>query len=73
VGGKAAGVHIRDGSMQLGASLGALGEHGRNCGGGRGKCLALVNLKGEIFALEDIHEAGPLSEGHIIGENIECP
>ena len=40
-----------------------------------GKCLALVNLKGEIFALEDScpHEAGPLSEGHIIGEDIECP
>jgi 3-phenylpropionate/trans-cinnamate dioxygenase ferredoxin component len=40
-----------------------------------GKCLALVNLRGEIFALEDScpHEAGPLSEGHIIGEEIECP
>ena len=40
-----------------------------------GRCLALVNLKGEIFALEDScpHEAGPLSEGHIIGEDIECP
>jgi 3-phenylpropionate/trans-cinnamate dioxygenase ferredoxin component len=39
------------------------------------KCLALVHLKGEIFALEDScpHEAGPLSEGHIIGEEIECP
>jgi len=40
-----------------------------------GKCLALVNLKDEIFALEDScpHEAGPLSEGHNIGEDIECP
>src|ERR1700716_3018695 len=40
-----------------------------------GKCLALVNLKGEIYALEDTcpHEAGPLSEGQIIGEDIECP
>lgn len=40
-----------------------------------GKCLALVHLKGEIFALADAcpHEAGPLSEGHIIGEDIECP
>ncbi len=40
-----------------------------------GKCLALVNLKGEIFALDDTcpHEAGPLSEGQIIGEDIECP
>jgi 3-phenylpropionate/trans-cinnamate dioxygenase ferredoxin component len=40
-----------------------------------GKCFALMNLKGEIFALEDScpHEAGPLSEGQIIGEDIECP
>ena len=40
-----------------------------------GKRLALVNLKGEIYALDDDcpHEAGPLSEGQIIGEEIECP
>lgn len=40
-----------------------------------GKQFALVNLKGEIYALADIcpHEAGPLSEGQIIGEDIECP
>jgi nitrite reductase/ring-hydroxylating ferredoxin subunit len=40
-----------------------------------GKRLALMNLKGEIYALDDDcpHEAGPLSEGQIIGEEIECP
>lgn len=40
-----------------------------------GKNLALVNLKGEIYALDDScpHEAGPLSEGRIVGEDIECP
>jgi nitrite reductase/ring-hydroxylating ferredoxin subunit len=40
-----------------------------------GKNLALVNVKGEIYALDDScpHEAGPLSEGRIVGEDIECP
>lgn len=40
-----------------------------------GKLLALVNLGDEIYALEDTcpHEAGPLSDGQIIGEDIECP
>ncbi len=40
-----------------------------------GKRLALVNLKGEIYAISDEcpHEGGPLSEGQIIGEEIECP
>ena len=41
----------------------------------QGKRLALLNLKGEIYALDDDcpHEAGPLSEGQIVGEEIECP
>ena len=40
-----------------------------------GKNLALVNLRGEIYALDDScpHQAGPLSEGQIVGEEIECP
>lgn len=40
-----------------------------------GKCLALVNLNGEIYALDDDcpHEAGPLSDGRIVGDEIECP
>jgi nitrite reductase/ring-hydroxylating ferredoxin subunit len=40
-----------------------------------GKRLALMNLKGEIYATDDDcpHEGGPLSEGQIIGEEIECP
>lgn len=40
-----------------------------------GKRLALMNLKGEIYAIDDDcpHEGGPLSEGQIIGEEIECP
>jgi len=40
-----------------------------------GKRLALINLGGEIFAIDDDcpHEGGPLSEGTISGEEIECP
>jgi len=40
-----------------------------------GKRLALVNLNGEIYALDDDcpHEAGPLSDGRIVGDEIECP
>jgi 3-phenylpropionate/trans-cinnamate dioxygenase ferredoxin subunit len=37
--------------------------------------LALVKLKDQVYALQDLcpHEAGPLSEGEIFGEEIECP
>lgn len=40
-----------------------------------GKILALVNLNGEIYALDDScpHEAGPLSEGELEGGEIVCP
>jgi nitrite reductase/ring-hydroxylating ferredoxin subunit len=40
-----------------------------------GKRLALMNLKGEIYAIDDDcpHEGGPLSEGQVIGDEIECP
>src|SRR5882757_10169537 len=38
-------------------------------------CLALVKLRDEVYALQDTcpHEGGPLSEGEMIGEDIECP
>ena len=40
-----------------------------------GKRLALINLNGEIYAIDDecSHEGGPLSEGQIQGDEIECP
>ncbi len=40
-----------------------------------GKSIALVNLDGEIYALDDScpHESGPLSEGEVHGEEITCP
>jgi nitrite reductase/ring-hydroxylating ferredoxin subunit len=39
------------------------------------KSLALVNLNGEIYAIDDDcpHEAGPLSDGQIVGDEIVCP
>jgi nitrite reductase/ring-hydroxylating ferredoxin subunit len=35
----------------------------------------LINLNGEIYALDDEcpHEAAPLSDGRIVGDEIECP
>lgn len=40
-----------------------------------GKSLALVKLDGAIYALADIcpHEGAPLSDGQIVGEDLECP
>jgi nitrite reductase/ring-hydroxylating ferredoxin subunit len=40
-----------------------------------GKSLALVNLNGEIYALDDEcpHEGAPLSEGRVVGTELECP
>jgi nitrite reductase/ring-hydroxylating ferredoxin subunit len=40
-----------------------------------GRSLAIVNLNGEIYALEDScpHEGAPLSDGQIVGDEIECP
>lgn len=40
-----------------------------------GKRIALFNLGGVFFALDNecTHESGPLSEGYIDGEEVECP
>ena len=40
-----------------------------------GKRIALFSLGDEIYALGDLctHEGGPLSEGAIDGEEVECP
>jgi len=40
-----------------------------------GRSLALINLHGEIYALDDNcpHEGGPLSDGQVVGDEIECP
>lgn len=41
----------------------------------QGKRLALANVGGDICAFDDDcpHEGGPLSEGQLVGEEIECP
>lgn len=40
-----------------------------------GVTVALINVDGEIFCIEDIcsHDGGPVAEGHIDGFVIECP
>ncbi len=40
-----------------------------------GKEIALFNLGGEFYAIDDecTHEGGPLSDGIILGEEVECP
>ena len=40
-----------------------------------GKKLALFNLGGHFYAVDDgcTHEGGPLSEGLIHGQEVECP
>lgn len=37
--------------------------------------LAICNVAGRIYAIDDIctHDGGPLGEGQLIGEEIECP
>ena len=40
-----------------------------------GNRIALFNLDGEIFAIDDActHEGGPLSEGSVQGDEVVCP
>ena len=40
-----------------------------------GRTIALFNLGGEFYAIDDTctHEEAPLSDGHIDGDEIECP
>ncbi len=40
-----------------------------------GKKLALFNLEGNFYAIDDTctHRGGPLSEGEVSGEEVTCP
>ena len=40
-----------------------------------GKKIALFNLGGEFYAIDDTctHRGGPLSEGSVDGDQVECP
>ena len=39
------------------------------------KTIALFNLGGEFYAIDNTctHDGGPLDEGEVIGEEVECP
>jgi len=40
-----------------------------------GEDVALCNIDGEIYAIADLctHDDGPLGQGHLHGDQIECP
>lgn len=40
-----------------------------------GRDIALFNVEGRFFAIDNIctHSGGPLGEGDLIGETVECP
>ena len=40
-----------------------------------GRNIAVFNLGGEFYAIDDActHEEGPISEGYVEGEEVECP
>lgn len=40
-----------------------------------GRSIALFNFDGEFYAIDDTctHEGGPLSEGMVEGDEVECP
>lgn len=40
-----------------------------------GQRIALANVDGEYYAIDDVctHDGGPLGEGELIGEQVECP
>ncbi|MFN2241452.1 MAG: Rieske (2Fe-2S) protein [Anaerolineae bacterium] len=37
--------------------------------------IALCNVEGEIYAIANVctHDGGPLGEGYLLGDEIECP
>ena len=41
----------------------------------KGRSIALFNLGGEFYCIDDQcpHEDGPLSEGFVEGDEVECP
>ncbi len=57
------------------ASRSSLPEERGICVEIRGRRIALFNLGGEIYAIDDAcsHAGGALSEGMVDGEEVECP
>lgn len=52
-----------------------IAEQSAKCVEVEGKRIALFNLGGEFYAIDDkcTHRGGPLSEGSLEGEEVECP
>ena len=52
-----------------------IAEQSAKCVEVQGKRIALFNLGGQFYAIGDecTHQGGPLSEGLIEGEEVECP
>jgi 3-phenylpropionate/trans-cinnamate dioxygenase ferredoxin subunit len=40
-----------------------------------GKSLAIANINGTYYAVDNVctHDGGPLGEGEVVGETVECP
>ncbi len=50
-------------------------DKGAKCVEVGGKTLAVFNLGGDFYCIDDMcpHEDGPLSEGFVEGDEVECP
>jgi 3-phenylpropionate/trans-cinnamate dioxygenase ferredoxin component len=57
------------------ATVGELGPGQRKLVGVDGEALAVFNIAGRYFAIADrcSHDGGPVGEGRLVGEAIECP
>jgi nitrite reductase/ring-hydroxylating ferredoxin subunit len=57
------------------ASTADLAPGEAKCVEGAGKKIALFNLEGRFYAIDDTctHRGGPLSEGEVSGEEVTCP
>ncbi len=57
------------------ATASEIGDQCAKCVEVGGKTLAVFNLGGEFYAIDDAcpHEEGPLSDGFVEGDEVECP
>jgi 3-phenylpropionate/trans-cinnamate dioxygenase ferredoxin subunit len=57
------------------AKVGEIPEGGRKIVRVDDQSVAVFNLAGRYYAIEDVctHDGGPLAEGELEGEAIECP
>ncbi len=57
------------------AKISEIADQSAKCVEMAGMRIALFNLGGDFYAIDDTcpHEGGPLSEGVIKGEEVECP